>query len=303
MEGHIPVLKDAILTTFKNLTGFLIDGTFGGGGHSEALLEQNNNLTIIGLDIDPEAINRASILKEKYPKRFSFEAINFSQIESLGKTFDGILLDLGVSSFQLDNAQRGFSFRNEGPLDMRMNPQKGLSAQQFLQTASENQLIQAIKEFGEEPQWRSVVKNILAYRETNEWATTLQFADFLDKHTSLYRSKKPGVHPATRVFQGLRIAINDELGHLTKGLEAAFNTLKSKGILAVITFHSLEDRIVKQHFYEWCGRSLNRFDSQPRQLKKIQAELLSRKPIVATQEEIINNPRSRSAKLRILKKL
>lgn len=303
MEGHIPVLKDAVLTTFKELTGFLLDGTFGGGGHSEALLQQNDQLSIVGLDIDPEARPRANRLKEKYPQRFSFEAINFSQMECLGKSFNGILLDLGVSSFQLDDAQRGFSFRNEGPLDMRMNPQQGLSAQQFLKTASEDQLIQAIKDFGEEPQWRSVVKNILAHRETAIWDTTLQFAEFLDKHTTLYRSKKPGIHLATRVFQGLRIAVNQELNHLTNGLNAAFNLLTHRGILAVITFHSLEDRIVKQHFYEWCGRSLNRFDSQPRQLKKIQAELLSRKPITATHEEIEQNPRSRSAKLRILKKL
>lgn len=303
MEGHIPVLKDAVLTTFKDLTGFLLDGTFGGGGHSEALLQQNDHLNIVGLDIDPEARQRADRLKEKYPLRFSFEAINFSQMEQLGKPFDGILLDLGVSSFQLDDAQRGFSFRNEGPLDMRMNPQQGFSAQQFLKTASEDQLIQAIKNFGEEPQWRSVVKNILAYRETENWGTTLQFTEFLNKHTTIYRSKKPGIHPATRVFQGLRIAVNQELDHLKDGLNAAFKTLSHGGILAVITFHSLEDRMVKQHFYEWCGRSLNRFDAQPRQLKKVQAELLARKPITATQEEITQNARSRSAKLRILKKL
>lgn len=303
MEGHIPVLKDAVLTTFKGLTGFLLDGTFGGGGHSEALLQQNDQLSIVGLDIDPKARPRANHLKEKYPQRFSFEAMNFSEMETLGKTFNGILLDLGVSSFQLDDAQRGFSFRNEGPLDMRMNPQQGLSAQQFLKIASEDQLIQAIRDFGEEPQWRSVVKNILAHRVTEICDTTLHFVNFLDKHTTLYRSKKPGIHPATRVFQGLRIAVNHELDHLKIGLNAAFNILTHKGILAVITFHSLEDRMVKQHFYEWCGRSLNRFDSQPRQLKTIQAELLSRKPITATPEEIEQNPRSRSAKLRILKKL
>ena len=303
MEGHIPVLKDAVLTTFKGLTGFLLDGTFGGGGHSEALLQQNDSLNIVGLDIDPEALQRANHLNEKYSQRFFFFFMNFSEMETLGKTFNGILLDLGVSSFQLDDAQRGFSFRNEGPLDMRMNPQQGLSAQQFLKTASEDQLIQAIRDFGEEPQWRSVVKNILAHRVTETWDTTLQFVNFLDKHTTLYRSKKNGIHPATRVFQGLRIAVNHELDHLQIGLNAAFNILTHKGILAVITFHSLEDRMVKQHFYEWCGRSLNRFDSQPRQLKTIQAELLSRKPITATPEEIEQNPRSRSAKLRILKKL
>ncbi len=303
MEGHTPVLKKEIVEAFKHLQGNVLDGTFGGGGHSEALLESNPSLCITALDIDPEAQERSQLLLEKFPHRFTFQAINFSQINTLRQSFQGVLLDLGVSSFQLDDAKRGFSFRKDGPLDMRMNPNAGIPASDFLRTATENQLIQAIRDYGEEPQWRSVIKSILQHRDSTYWESTTEFVRFLETTTSIARSKKIGIHPATRVFQGLRIAINDELCHLDIGLKAAFKSLTSNGILAVISFHSLEDRIVKQNFYTWCGRSLNRYDSQPRQLKTIQAELLHRKPITADDSETKSNPRARSAKLRILKKL
>ena len=303
MQGHIPVLKDEILNIFQDLNGTFLDGTFGGGGHTEALLELNPELNIVGLDVDPEAKQRAEILKENYPNRFKFHGINFSELDTLQKKFSGILLDLGVSSFQLDDGKRGFSFRQDGPLDMRMNPGKGLLAQAFLKTASKEMLVNAIRDAGEEPQWRSVVNAILAHRDTEAWDTTLEFVHFLETHTAVNRSKKPGIHAATRVFQGLRIAVNQELEHLQMGIKKAFEALTAQGILAIITFHSLEDRIVKQHFYEWCGRSLNRFDAQPRQFKTVKAELGSRKPITASKEEIEQNPRSRSAKLRFLRKL
>lgn len=303
MQGHIPVLKNEILNIFQGLSGTFLDGTFGGGGHTEVLLEQNPELNVVGLDVDPEAKQRAENLQEKYPNRFKFVGINFSELDCLQEKFFGILLDLGVSSFQLDDKKRGFSFRQDGPLDMRMNPEKGFSAQDFLKTASKEALVNAIRDAGEEPQWRSVVNAILAHRETEAWDTTLEFVHFLETYTTVNRSKKPGIHAATRVFQGLRIAVNQELEHLQIGIKKAFESLTKRGILAIITFHSLEDRIVKQHFYEWCGRSLNRYDAQPRQLKTVKAELGSRKPVVASQEEIAQNPRSRSAKLRFLRKL
>ena len=303
MEGHIPVLKESILEAFRDIHGLFLDGTFGGGGHTQALLEQNPSLHIIGLDIDPEAEKRAEIFKKQFSQRFEFHPLNFSNLEQLRKTFDGILLDLGVSSFQLDNANRGFSFMKEGPLDMRMNPNSGIPASTFLKTATPEEITIAIRDYGEEPQWKSVVRYILGARETQEWNTTTQFVADLLGNTPLARLPKRGIHPATRVFQGLRIAINDELNHLEKGLIAAFNALNKDGVLAVISFHSLEDRIVKRHFYEWCGRSINRLDKQPRQLKTISAELVSKKPITATDEELNINPRARSAKLRILRKL
>ena len=238
MQGHIPVRKDEILNIFQGLSGTLLDGTFGGGGHTEALLKQNPELNIVGLDVDPEAKQRAEILKEKYPNRFKFVGINFSELDTLRETFSGILLDLGVSSFQLDDGKRGFSFRQDGPLDMRMNPEKGLSAQAFLKTASKETLIAAIRDAGEEPQWRSVVNAILAHRDTEGWNTTLDFVHFLETHTAVNRSKKPGIHAATRVFQGLRIAVNQELEHLQMGIKKAFEALTAQGILAIITFHS-----------------------------------------------------------------
>lgn len=303
MQGHIPVLKDEILNIFQGIKGTFLDGTFGGGGHSEALLEQNSELNIIGLDIDPEAKNRSEDLIKKYPNHFKFYGINFSELDSLNEKYSGILLDLGVSSFQLDNGNRGFSFRKDGPLDMRMNPQNGISAQMFLKTATKEALIHAIRDAGEEPQWRSIVNAILTHRDSEIWSTTTEFVHFLEKHTAINRSKKPGIHPATRVFQGLRITVNQELEHLQIGIKKAFESLYAQGILAIITFHSLEDRIVKQNFYEWSGRSLSRYDTQPRQFKTVRAELGCRKPIVASQEELEKNPRSRSAKLRFLRKL
>lgn len=303
MEGHTPVLKTEILQAFKGVCGAVWDGTFGGGGHSEALLKQNPSLYIVATDTDPEAAERSEYLKKEFPTRFEFFQINFSEIADLHRTFDGVLLDLGVSSFQLETPKRGFSFRNEGPLDMRMNPNVGLSARDFLKKASPEALTQAIRTYGEEPQWRSVVRAILEHRERENWETTTDFVSFLEHHTSIAKSKKPNLHTATRVFQGLRIAVNDELNHLERGLKAAFECLNSNGLLAVITFHSLEDRIVKRHFYDWCGRSLTRDDAQPRQLKTVRATLVTRKPITATEAEISSNSRARSAKLRILKKL
>ena len=303
MEGHIPVLKEPIMEVFKGIQGLFLDGTFGGGGHTQALLEQNPLVHVIGLDVDPEAQVRSAVLRKQFGDRFEFYALNFSNLEQLSKTFKGILLDLGVSSFQLDDANRGFSFMKEGPLDMRMNPQIGIPASLFLKTATPEEITIAVRDYGEEPQWKSVVKAILKSRVFESWETTTEFVAFLLKNTFLAHSKKQGIHPATRVFQGIRIAVNKELDHLEKGLKAAFRVLNEGGILAVISFHSLEDRIVKRHFYEWCGRSISRLDEQPRQLKTVSAELLSRKPIIATEEELCMNPRARSAKLRILRKL
>ncbi|MDR2769018.1 MAG: 16S rRNA (cytosine(1402)-N(4))-methyltransferase RsmH [Puniceicoccales bacterium] len=299
---HIPVLKDAVLHCFKDINRLILDATFGGGGHTTALLEQNKHIHIIGLDTDPDAISRAEGIRDKFLHRFQFFHCNFSYLKLLCRKFDGILMDLGVSSFQLDQAQRGFSFQHDGPLDMRMNPHEGMSAKIFLETGSEQELIRAIRDFGEEPQWRSVVKQILSLRHSTSFETTFDLVNFLLEYTSLRRSKKPGIHPATRVFQGIRIYVNQELDHLQSGLKQAFECLNPNGILVVITFHSLEDRIVKQFFNEKCGKSLHCLDAEPRQFKQSQASLVFKKPIVADDNEISSNPRSRSAKFRALRK-
>lgn len=303
MEGHIPVLCQSILRFFQGQQGILLDGTFGGGGHSQALLEANPDLSIVALDQDPEAKSRSVALKQRFGDRFTFYGINFSELGTLQLSFTGILFDLGLSSFQLDCAQRGFSFSKAGPLDMRMNPDKGISAQAFLHQASKEELTQAIRDYGEEPQWRSVVEGVLRYRDNEAWNTTTEWVQFLEEKTTLYRSKKPGIHFATRVFQGLRIWVNQELKHLQLGLTAGFQALTSNGLLAVISFHSLEDRMVKKQFNEWCGRSIDRNDARPQQLKVVQAQRVTTKPIRASEEEIASNPRSRSAKLRIIRKL
>lgn len=301
--GHIPVLKDTIVEVFQSVSGCVLDATFGGGGHTRALLSTNPHISIVALDADPEAIARSEAVEKQFPGRFEFHSGNFAEASSLGKRWNAALMDLGVSSFQVDQAERGFSFRNEGPLDMRMNPEIGLSAREFLQTAHEEELVRAIRDFGEEPQWRNVVRAILTHRDREDWVTTTDFVNFLMKKTTLYRSKKPGIHPATRTFQGLRIYVNDELGCLEEGLRQIFDDLQANGLLAVITFHSLEDRIVKQFFREKCGKSLNRDDAEPRQFKTIEAREYFRKPVVADDVEIQQNPRARSAKLRIIQKL
>ncbi|MDR0647426.1 MAG: 16S rRNA (cytosine(1402)-N(4))-methyltransferase RsmH [Puniceicoccales bacterium] len=299
---HIPVLKDAVLRCFKDVNGTILDATCGGGGHTRALLEQNKHIHIIGLDTDLDAMSRTKDIRPTFQHRFQFFHCNFSYLNLFCLQFDGVLMDLGVSSFQLDQAQRGFSFQQDGPLDMRMNSREGISAKVFLETGSEQELIKAIRDFGEEPQWRSVVKQILSLRHSISLETTFDLVHFLLEHTTLRRSKKPGIHPATRVFQGIRIYVNQELDHLQDGLTQAFDCLNPGGILAVITFHSLEDRIVKQFFNEKCGKSLHCLDAEPRQFKQAQASLMFKKPIVADDNEISSNPRSRSAKLRAIQK-
>lgn len=273
-----------------------LDCTFGGGGHTRGLLESNAEAAVVGLDCDPEAAERATAFCEK---RFEFIALNFGKLATLDRgPFDGILMDLGVSSFQLDTAERGFSFNKEAPCDMRMDTRSGVTAAQFLETASEAELTRAIRDFGEEVAWRKVVRSIIETRETHTWDTTTALAawlaDLLPKHTR--------IHPATKVFQGIRIAINDELGNLERGLLAAFAKLKPGGVLAVISFHSLEDRIVKQFFREKAGLPIDRHDARCQDDRAVQATLLTKKPIIPTSVECAQNPRSRSAKLRILQK-
>jgi 16S rRNA (cytosine1402-N4)-methyltransferase len=305
--GHLPVLINEILEAFNptNAMSFL-DGTFGGGGHTRALLQANQNVTVHAIDQDPEAATRAQAFETEFPGRFFFHAINFSELHEIdAKDFDGILLDIGVSSFQLDDASRGFSFKEDAPLDMRMNNEQGQTASEFLNKASRESLTTAIRDYGEEKFWRVIVDNILKIRggRGNELKTTAAFAQFISDliPTKFKRSQK--IHPATKTFQGIRIAINDELKVLEKALPKAFAKLKVGGQLAVITFHSLEDRIVKRFFRYLCGKPVDKNDNIPEDLRTQFASAVSRKPITASQQELDTNPRSRSAKLRIIKKL
>jgi 16S rRNA (cytosine1402-N4)-methyltransferase len=279
-----------------------VDATFGGGGHTHALLAAG--ASVIAYDRDPAAVDRAAALEREFPGRLELVSANFSQLVSLAaQDLSGVLFDLGLSSFQLDEGDRGFSFRLDAPADMRMDPRSGVPASQWLETATEDMLVCAIRDYGEEAHWRRVVRSLLAARGTGALARTSSLAQVIadaiparDRHTMR-------IHPATRAFQGIRIAVNDEIGAIEQALPAAFERLASGGVLAVISFHSLEDRPVKQSFRRLCGQPLDANDSTPQQFRSKVADPLTRKPLTPGDDEVARNPRSRSAKLRALKKL
>lgn len=303
MSGHQPVLLAETLDCFSPLEpGTYLDGTFGGGGHTTALLENSDVIKVIGLDCDPAAAERAARLRERYPDQFSFFDLNFRKLDKLTQTgFAGVLLDLGVSSFQLDQAERGFSFREDAPADMRLNPRQGVSAAEFLETASREDVVRAIRDYGEEKQWRRVVDAILAARGTGKLESTRQLADLIAAQVRQRRGER--IHPATQSFQGIRIAVNDELGAIEEALPKAFDALAPGGVLAVISFHSLEDRLVKRFCNRVTGRPEHGRDYRAQDERVQQAERLTRKPVTAAEAEIAANPRSRSAKLRAVRKL
>lgn len=304
-EKHIPVLFEETLSVLApERGGCFLDCTFGGGGHSRAILERGSasGVSLSAMDRDPDAFPRAQKLEKDFPGRFRFYGFCFSRLDEVEEApFDGILMDIGVSSFQLDDESRGFSFRKEAFADMRMDTRNGISAAEFLETASREALTEAIRDFGEEPQWRRVVDAIIAARGSGQLSKTTELATLIESKIG----KRPGVkiHPATRSFQGIRIAVNDELGELSAALPKAFSALKVGGILAVISFHSLEDRIVKRFFNEVCGRPVDRFDNRLQDERVCRAELITHKVVRPSDAEIEANPRSRSSRLRALKKI
>lgn len=302
--SHIPVLLAETLSALAPRDGGnYLDCTFGGGGHSRAILEKiGNNGTLSAIDRDPAARDRAEIFKKEFGERFRFYPFAFSRIDEIPDApFDGILMDIGVSSFQLDDDSRGFSFRKEARVDMRMDTENGISAAEFLETATREQLVEAVRDYGEEPHWKRVVDAIINARGSGKLLTTTVLASLIEEAVGKRRGEK--IHPATRTFQGIRIAVNDELGELQRALPKAFSALKSGGVLAVISFHSLEDRIVKRFFNEVCGKPRDRFDSRPQDERSRQAELVFRKSVRPSESEISANPRSRSSKLRAIRKI
>ncbi|TAG28483.1 MAG: 16S rRNA (cytosine(1402)-N(4))-methyltransferase RsmH [Verrucomicrobia bacterium] len=303
--GHTSVLlAETLALLAPQAGGHYLDCTFGGGGHTRALLEAASGVQVTGLDRDPEASGRAEEIRAEFGDRFALLDRDFGQLPTLGFSgLNGVLFDLGVSSFQLDDGARGFSFRYDAPADMRMDPRHGVPASRWLETATEEMLYRAIGTWGEERHATRVVRAIQAARGTGALSRTTSLADLIaqaippkDRHTSR-------IHPATRAFQGIRIAVNDELGALERALPAAFTALAPGGVLAVISFHSLEDRPVKQAFRRLCGQPETRDDHRPADLRNAVAATLTRKAIIASEAEITANPRSRSARLRAVRKL
>lgn len=304
---HISVLLEASMNYLHpERGGLFLDGTFGGGGHTRALLERSPEVCVVAIDQDPEAEARAALYKKSYGERFHFYAMNFAQIKELKETnFDGILFDFGLSSFQLDQAERGFSFRFDAPLDMRMNNASGITAHEFLETADEQSLHCAIRDYGEEPAWRRVTEAILKARGTGVLSRTQSFAALIE--SVLPKRGRAGfaprIHPATRSFQGVRIAINNELAAIEQGLSDGFECLKAGGVLVAISFHSLEDRIVKRFFRRLSGRPEHRKDNRLQGERTALASMIETKAVKASAQEIALNPRSRSARMRGIVKL
>ena len=304
--SHIPVLLNQTIEGLNvNPNGIYIDGTAGGGGHSSEILKRLTSGRLICIDQDPDAI---STLTERFKKNENALIVkgNFADIKELLEQrgvfrVDGVLLDIGVSSHQLDTSERGFSFHEDAPLDMRMS-QKGATAADLINSLPYDELKKIIYDYGEEKYAPSIAKGIVESRQKKPIETTLELAEIVKSNVP-QKVRRDG-HPARKTFQAIRIAVNDELGVLEKGLDGAFELLGSGGRLAVITFHSLEDRIVKRKMASWAQGC-----TCPKDFpvcvcgNKPKVRLITRKPVCANETELTENPRARSAKLRICEKI
>lgn len=304
MDEHIPVLLNEVITGLNiKSSGTYVDLTVGRGGHSSEILARLKEGHLICVDQDEEAIVASQARLSKISNNFEIVRSNFSHLEEILKDknideVDGILMDLGVSSPQFDKGERGFSYKEDARLDMRMDQRQDLTAYNIINTYSLEDLTKIFQIYGEEKYSFSIAKNIIKARESAPIETTFQLVDIIKRSKPMKELKKVG-HPAKQVFQALRIAVNDELNVLEKALKAALKHLKPGGRLAVITFHSGEDRIVKNIFKDAAISVGNRFDGPMLEQEKDYI-LINHKPITASEKELEFNHRSASAKLRII---
>lgn len=301
---HRPVLTKEVVDLLEPKPGSLVvDATCGGGGHTEALLKTGAH--VLALDQDPDAVQHVSEQLERFGKRVTVRQANFRNaarvLDELGiRTIRGALLDLGVSSRQLENAERGFSLVHKGPLDMRMDPRNQLTAAAIVNEYSEEQLTRLFRELGEEPAARRIASLIVKMRKTSPFCETLALAGAIEKVVGRHGRR----HPATQVFQALRMEVNEELGALEEGLRVLTARLEPGARIAVIAFHSLEDRIVKNFFRDHSREWLDRPEwPAPQRNPEYNLKLVTPKPVEPSDDEQRANPRSRSAKLRVAEKI
>ncbi|MGH7853838.1 MAG: 16S rRNA (cytosine(1402)-N(4))-methyltransferase RsmH [Candidatus Binatia bacterium] len=306
--AHISVLSREVAEWLRPEPGKrYLDGTLGGGGHAEEILIRSSpDGQVLGLDRDDEAITAARERLQRFEGRLVARQASFANageiLAEIGWSgVDGVVLDLGISSHQIDTRERGFSFRAETPLDMRMDRRQSLDAREVLNTFAGDELERIFRDYGEEPNARRIARAIVDERRRAPIHMTGELVKIIE---GVKRAGRRDRHPATQVFQALRIAVNQELQHLEKFMETGFETLLPKGRMAVIAFHSLEDRIVKRAFRKWSRSCL----CPPRVLRcqcgwSQKARLLTKKPIAPSASEIQNNPRARSAKLRVAERV
>jgi len=291
---HKPVMLTEVLEALQPQDKEIyVDATFGGGGYSQAILD-TADCSVVAMDRDPEAAERAALFQQRYPGRFSFYQTRFGEMANVvpPQGYDGIVFDLGVSSPQLDDGARGFSFKHDGPLDMRMDKQ-GLTAADVVNTFEEKEIARILWVYGEEKRSRAVARAIVAQRP---FSTTGQLAEVIRSVVGFVRV---GFDPATRSFQALRLYVNDELGELEKGLEASEALLKKGGRLVVVSFHSLEDRLVKTFLRQKSGNTPRASRHLPERVSSPASFILQEKKALSPQDaELRENPRARSARLR-----
>ncbi len=308
--NHTPILKNDVAALFFLKPGMVIvDGTLGGGGHAEKILEGiTPNGTLIGIDCDKEAINAASQRLEQYSECFIAVKDNYNNITEIVKKcgfegVDGVLLDLGVSSHQLDTAERGFSYRYDAPLDMRMDTDFGITAKDVVNEYSQNELTTILFKYGEERFAKRIAAKIIEYRQKKIIETTFELVDII-KSAIPAPARRKGGHPAKRTFQSIRIVVNGEITDLKETIKSMINLLNNNGHLCVISFHSLEDRIIKHTMREMENPCICPSDAPICACgRKPKGRVITRKPIRADEQELKINPRASSAKLRCFVKI